>query len=60
MLYEHRQAHSDDGVPVGFGTSGQADQVPGVYYFDVQMIDGAGRIRTIALDKYTYTQDITK
>lgn len=38
----------------------QADQVPGTYYFDVQMIDGLGRIRTIALDKYTYTQDITK
>ena len=38
----------------------QADQVPGAYYYDVQMIDGAGRIRTIALDKYAYTQDITK
>jgi len=38
----------------------QADQVPGTYYYDVQMIDGVGRIRTIALDKYIYTQDITK
>ncbi len=41
-------------------TALQADQTPGTYYYDIQMIDGAGRIRTIALDKYTYTQDITK
>ena len=38
----------------------QANQTPGTYYYDVQMIDGAGRIRTIALDKYVYSQDITK
>lgn len=38
----------------------QADQTPGTYWFDIQMVDGAGRKRTIALDKYTYTQDITK
>ncbi len=38
----------------------QADQPPGVYYYDVQMIDGAGRKRTIALDKYKYEQDISK
>lgn len=38
----------------------QADQLPGTYYFDVQMIDGAGRKRTIELDKYTYKQDISK
>ena len=38
----------------------QADQMPGVFYYDIQMVDGAGRKRTIALDKYTYTQDITK
>jgi len=41
-------------------TPAQADQMPGSYYYDVQMIDGAGRIRTIALDAYKYTQDITK
>jgi hypothetical protein len=40
-------------------TLAQADQLGGFYY-DVQMTDGAGRKRTIALDKYTYTQDITK
>ena len=38
----------------------QADQPPGVYYYDVQMIDGAGRKRAIALDKYKYEQDISK
>lgn len=41
-------------------TAQQADQIPGVYYYDIQMIDGLGRKRTIALDKYTYTQDISK
>lgn len=40
-------------------SSVQADHV-GTYYFDVQMIDGAGRIRTIDSGKYVYTQDITK
>ncbi len=38
----------------------QADQTPGTYYFDIQLIDGAGRIRTIALDKYIVVQDISK
>jgi len=38
----------------------QADQAPGTYYFDIEMIDGAGRIRTIALNKYVVTQDISK
>ena len=38
----------------------QANQTPGVYYYDVQMVDGAGRKRTIVAGKYTYKQDITK
>lgn len=37
----------------------QADRV-GSFYFDVQMVDGAGRKRTIDGGKYKYTQDITK
>ena len=37
----------------------QADHV-GVFYFDVQMVDGAGRKRTIDSGKYKYVQDITK
>jgi len=38
----------------------QANQLPGTYYYDIQLIDGAGRKRTIALDKYVYQQDISK
>lgn len=37
----------------------QADHV-GTFYYDVQMTDGAGRKRTIALDKYVFPQDISK
>lgn len=37
----------------------QADLV-GSYFYDVQMIDGAGRKRTIITGKYRYVQDITK
>lgn len=39
--------------------STQANQV-GTFYFDVQMVDGAGRKRTIDSGKYKYEQDITK
>jgi len=38
----------------------QADQTPGTYYFDIQMTDGAGRKRTIDLDKWVVVQDISK
>jgi hypothetical protein len=38
----------------------QANQTPGTYYYDIQMIDSGGEKRTIALDKYTFKQDITK
>lgn len=37
----------------------QANQV-GNFFYDVQMIDGAGRKRTLVVDKYKYEQDITK
>ena len=37
----------------------QADLV-GKYYFDIQMIDADGVIRTLTKGMYTYTQDITK
>lgn len=40
-------------------TALQADLV-GSYFYDVQMTDSAGRIRTIASGKYKYVQDITK
>lgn len=41
-------------------TAGQADQVPGTYYFDIQLLDALGYKRTIALDKFVFLQDITK
>ncbi len=39
-----------------------ADQVDhvGSYFYDVQMIDGAGRKRTVVAGKYKLVQDITK
>lgn len=37
-----------------------ADQKPAVYYYDVQMTDTGGRLKTIDKGKYTYNQDITK
>ena len=41
-------------------STAQADQTPGVYYYDVQMIDTNNRIQTLAKDYYEFTQDITK
>lgn len=40
-------------------TPQQADNV-GNYFYDIQMTDGAGRIRTIDSGKYKVIQDITK
>lgn len=37
----------------------EANQL-GKFFYDIQMTDAGGRIKTIAKDKYTYTQDITK
>lgn len=37
----------------------QADRV-GAFFYDVQMIDGAGRKRTFDAGKYKLVQDITK
>ena len=46
---------------VQFGmTPTQANQVPNEYYFDLQMTDGGGKIRTVAKGKFTIEQDITK
>jgi hypothetical protein len=41
-------------------TAPQADQVPGKYWYDIQQTDGAGRIKTIAKNRYIVYQDITK
>lgn len=37
----------------------QADNL-GAYYYDIQMTDDSGRIRTIQTGKYLLVQDITK
>ncbi len=37
----------------------QADRV-GSFYYEVQMVDGAGRKRTILSARYKYVQDIVK
>jgi len=41
-------------------TSVQADQTPGTYWYDIQMVDTATKKRTIASGKYKFVQDITK
>lgn len=41
-------------------TVGDADQVPGVYFYDIEMTDASGAIETLVVDKYTFKQDITK
>ena len=37
-----------------------ADQLPADYWYDIQMTDDVGRIKTIDKGMYTFTQDITK
>lgn len=41
-------------------TALQADQAPNTYYYDLQMTDGAGKIRTISKGEFVFEQDITK
>ena len=41
-------------------TTGQADQTPNVYFFDLQQTDASSRIRTIARGKFEFVQDLTK
>lgn len=38
----------------------QADQTPSEYYYDLQLKDTLGLLRTIAKGKWTVVQDITK
>lgn len=38
----------------------EADQPPGNYYYDVQMIDANGAILTVDKGRYRFKQDITK
>jgi len=40
-------------------SAGDVDHI-GEYYYDVEIIDGLGKISTILKGKWTYEQDITK
>lgn len=41
-------------------TAAQANQAPGIYYFDIQLVDGTGNKQTVVLDKLIFKQDISK
>ena len=45
---------------VGFAPTAEQADLLGTFWFDVQVTDPAGKIRTIEHDKYKYVQDITK
>lgn len=38
----------------------QANQTPGIYYYDLSMQDGAGALRTVARGAFEFDQDVTK
>lgn len=48
------------GGRVNFAPTAEQANRQGSYYYDVQMIDTAGRKRTVALAQYFYKQDISK
>jgi len=39
---------------------GDADQVPEEYFYDIEQTDTAGKILTIAKERYIFQQDVTK
>ena len=39
---------------------GDADQVPEEYFYDIQQTDTAGKILTIAKERYIFQMDVTK
>jgi hypothetical protein len=41
-------------------TPGDADQVPEEYFYDIEQTDTAGKILTIAKERYIFQQDVTK
>ena len=38
----------------------QANQLPGRYFYDVEMVDAAARVTTLEKDEYVFKQDVTK
>lgn len=45
---------------VEFAPSAVQTDIVGQYFYDIQMTDAAGRLRTIQSGTYNFTQDITK
>lgn len=41
-------------------SAGDADQVPGSYWYDIEQTDMAGKKKTIAKNQYIYHMDVTK
>ena len=41
-------------------SAGEADQVPEEYFYDIEQTDVAGKILTIAKERYIFQQDVTK
>jgi hypothetical protein len=41
-------------------TAEQADQESGDCWYDIEQIDSSGKLKTIAKNKYSFDQDITK
>jgi hypothetical protein len=53
-------APATDGVVEFAWDDTKANQSPGTYYYDIQIIDGATKRRTPVLANYIFVQDITK
>lgn len=41
-------------------STGEADQEPEEYFYDIEQTDVAGKILTIAKERYIFQQDVTK
>jgi hypothetical protein len=45
---------------VGFAPNAQQSDIVGLFYYDVQLVDVSGIVRTLVKDVYVYEEDITK
>lgn len=51
---------ASNGVVDFFWTPVQADQAPGVYYYDVEMVTNNNHVKTVVKGMYEFLQDIGK
>ena len=49
-----------DGVVTFTLSTGEADQSPSTYFFDLEQTDAATKIRTVAKGEWNVAQDVTK